>query len=91
MKRASFLLSALLCLVAGFSLASKPKYPLRFQENKGQYNIDILYVADIPSGKMYLKKDRIIFQIVDYGYRVDGHLHPDNEIINPDAVTGIWF
>ena len=84
MKRGCQYLSGLLIILSSFGLSATPKYPLRFVENKGQYGVDILFTADIPSGKMYFKQDRIIFQFVDYGYRVKGHLDQQYENENPD-------
>ena len=70
-------------LFASFDLSGKPKYPLRFLENKGQVHSDILYYADIPGGKIYLKKDQLLFLFIDYGNLVKGHTEQEHEIDDP--------
>ena len=87
MARVSTFLTAFVLFFTSFALSAKPKYPLRFLENKGQFDVDILYSADIPSGKMYLKKDRIIYKFIDFGNRVRSHDYSEdeNEISDPLA------
>ncbi len=46
---------------------------LRFIENKGQFNEEILYYADFKGGTIYLYKDKFGFLFVDYGPKIHDH------------------
>jgi gliding motility-associated-like protein len=87
MNRVCIFLSGLVILSSSFDLLGQPKYPLRFLENKGQVHSDVLYYADIPGGKIYLKKDQLLFLFVDYGNLVKEHQEHDKIIpdSNPNA------
>ena len=39
--------------------------PLRFIENRGQLNHEVLYYADVPGGTVYLHKDKLVFLFVE--------------------------
>jgi len=80
MSRVCLYLSGLVILFTSFDILGKPKYPLRFLENKGQVHSDILYYADIPGGKIYLKKDQLLFLFVDYGNLAKDHAEHGNLI-----------
>jgi gliding motility-associated-like protein len=59
------LLGALVALLAyGNALAhngSADSSTIRFVENKGQWGSQILYLADIPSGRIFLERDRLTY------------------------------
>lgn len=57
-------------VIAGFfcvilSTAAQQQSGIRFDENKGQWPEEVLYRAWIPSGKMYLVKNGIVFDLFE--------------------------
>ncbi len=65
-------LLSLLLLVAAQWLASpvwaheEEASPVRFVENKGQWESHILYTADLPGGRVYFEADQLTFDFCDY-------------------------
>ena len=55
-----------------FSLIGSPLFSqIQFIENKGQWDQKVYYSARIPSGEMYIEKDRVTFNLIapeDYGF-----------------------
>ncbi len=60
----------LICFLTGFAMGQKVESEpgiYNFIENKGQWPETVLYRANIEGGKIWLEKDRILYQFVDFG------------------------
>ncbi len=65
----------LLILILSGTVHAKPgaKGLLRFIENKGQLDKEILYYADFKGGTIYLYKNKLGFLFIDYGSSIHDH------------------
>lgn len=62
--RTAFLLAFLLFLAIADSVADGP---LRFFQNKGQWNSDLLYRAEFPGGFLFLRQNSLVYVLYDAG------------------------
>lgn len=74
-------LRLVLLFVASFYLTGsvfahqESESPVRFIENKGQWEPHILYSAELPSGQVFLEADRLTFNFCDYSQLHDRWFH----------------
>lgn len=51
-----------------------------FVENKGQWDTNVLYRSEIPSGQLYIEKNRFLFNFYDQAAMAGRHAHGANEV-----------
>jgi gliding motility-associated-like protein len=86
-KKLNHLKKFLLLLFLLISAGSISAAPIKLIPNKGQWESNVLYRADIPGGKFYIENNRLTYFFYDEGtlHKVV-HQHPANAVINCHVV-----
>ncbi|MCC6720895.1 MAG: gliding motility-associated C-terminal domain-containing protein [Bacteroidia bacterium] len=82
------LLKLLICFLISFNAFSNEDEKLRFVENKGQFESNVLYRVELNAGYIFLERNSITFKIFSYDDFSKSHSHPHNTGFENDNING---